>query len=102
MEPEQLRSGLDEVFSELRTTSEAPKLAQLLRSACHDMNNALGTLALEAYSIGAIIGEKSSSLPPATVDEFSAALANAEAAREVCERLVEAMHVAARSLDPVP
>jgi hypothetical protein len=100
MEPDRLRDELVDVLLALGGTPRADELAALLRAVCHDLNNTLGTLALELYSLGAITDEVAATIAPTSLQELRAALANAEMARETSEKLVEALHVCARVLDP--
>jgi len=97
--PEQLEVALTEVLADLGGAARASELIALLRHACHDMNNALGTLSLEHYSVGAILDDVAVSMPPAEFAELRSALANADGARTSCERLVEALHRSAKALD---
>ena len=99
MEAKELTKGLENVLTGLREDPRAAELAQLLRTACHDMNNALGTLSLEFFSVNAIVDDVSAALPPSELAELKAALLNAEGARDACEELVGVLHASARALD---
>lgn len=101
MDAKKLMLELEEVLTGLRGGPRVDELAQLIRTACHDMNNALGVLSLENYSVNAIIDDVSSELPPGELAELKDSLLNAEAAREACEQLVKALHTSMRALDPV-
>ena len=102
MEPDALRAQLDETFASFRDAPGAADLAKLLRTVCHDVNNALGTLALEHYSVGAILDDVAACIPTGELEELKAALANAEAARDAGEAIVAILHGTARSLDFEP
>ena len=99
MTPDDLHDQLTSVFATLTDREQAQELARLLRRVCHDVNNALGTLSLEHYSVGAIIGDLGAAVPKAQSDELTATLANAEEARDMGEKVIAALHRSARTLD---
>ena len=99
MEPDDLQRELSETLAALTGQTELDQLALLLRRACHDLNNALGTMSLEHYSVGAILDEVAVTVPADELVELRAALANADGARGSCEKLVEAIHRSVKELD---
>ncbi len=94
MRPDELQEALTAEFARLAATDDGRQWVMLLRRLCHDLNNSLGTLALEHFSVRSIIDE--SMTDRSARGEALEALDNAEAGREFGEQLVAALHRALR------
>jgi len=94
MPPDDLQAALTAEFARLVAVDGGGDWLALLRRSCHDLNNSLGTLALEHFSVRAIIEE--SMTDPEARQEALEALDNAEAGREFGVKLVAALHQALR------
>lgn len=92
MKPEPSAPRLEAAVAASDPAQRAERLSEVLRDVCHALNNTLGTIALEHYSIDAGLDGVD---VPADVTE---ALANAEAARRAAVDLVGDLHEAARTL----
>ncbi len=92
VKPEPSAPRLEAAVEAADPAQRAERLSEVLRDVCHALNNALGTIALEHYSIDAGLDGMD---VPADVSE---ALANAEEARKAAVDLVGDLHQAARAL----